>query len=92
VAANTYEIGDLVRLSVEFRIGATLTNPSAVTLQVKNPLGAVTTPAVVNDSTGKYHGDVTLDKAGTWTYRFAGTGAVQKAGRGALNVAASEFD
>jgi hypothetical protein len=92
VADNTYEVGDLVRLSAEFRIGSTLTNPTSVVVTLKDPDGTTTSPSAVNDGTGLYYADVTLNKPGVWHYRFQGTGAVQKSGRGHVNVAASEFD
>lgn len=80
-ATQACDVGDLVRLSAAFDNGATppvATDPTAVTLQIKDPTGALVTPAPtpIKDSTGHYHHDLSVTLAGVWRYRFAGTGAV----------------
>lgn len=80
---NQYQPGDAVRCSVEFRnLDGTLADPSTVVAKYRNGTGAVTTKTygsdaeVVRDATGLYHIDISPDAAGTWYYRFAGTGTV----------------
>lgn len=55
-----------------------LTNPTTVTLKVRDGAGATSTPTPVNDSAGLYHFDEdTTGKPGIWTSEWIGTGAVQ---------------
>lgn len=88
--ANEYDVGDLVRVKGTFKVSDTLTNPTAVTLKVKKPDGTVSTVATTNASTGVYHADVSIDQAGTWRYRFAGTGDAQAAGESVFVVRRQE--
>lgn len=75
--ARRYTPNSLVRLTNEFRnVAGALADPTAVTITITDPSGAVTTPAAVNDSTGVYHVDVTANVIGVWAYTWAGTGAV----------------
>lgn len=91
-APNTYDVGDLVRLSAVFRNSAgAATDPTAPTLTYKKPSGTLVTvvsPTLIKDSTGNYHYDVTLDESGSWWYRFSGTGAVTQAGEKEIVVRA----
>ena len=81
--SNTYDMGDLVRVSVIFKnIAGTVTDPTTVTLKYRNPAGTVTAWTVtagqiVKDSTGNYHADISPTTAGVWQYKWTGTGAVQ---------------
>lgn len=87
---NKYDIGDLVRLSGEFKdINENLADPTTVTLIVTSPSRVDYTytlaqAEVIRASVGLYYYDfdtsgITNDDAGTWHYRFVGTGAVQAA-------------
>lgn len=77
------------------------TDPTDVTLQVRRPDGTTTTyrwptpgageSALTREGTGRFYADVSLTQSGTWTYRLAGTGAVQTAEEGSLYVRASAF-
>lgn len=91
MAANRYLPGNIVRLRGQFDISAIPTNPTAVTVYVKDPEGAVTNPPVVNDSAGIYHADFTTAKHGVHKYGFRGTGAVVAYGESAFIVEHSEF-
>lgn len=72
-----YQLGSLVRLTNTFRdVAGALADPTTVTITITNPAGTVTTPTAVKDSTGIYYVDLTANVAGTWTYVWAGTGAV----------------
>lgn len=95
--ANTYDVGDLVRVSAAFTSGGSAIDPTAVTAKVRDPSGNVTTlvyltdGALVRDAAGAFHTDVNADEAGVWTYRFASTGTGQAAAEGTFRVRASAF-
>lgn len=95
--ANTYDIGDLVRVSATFSQGGTATDPSTVTARYRDPSGTTTTlvygadEALTRDSEGVYHTDVDANRAGIWWYRFESTGSGQAATEGAFRVRASMF-
>jgi hypothetical protein len=93
---NNYDEGDLVRLTAAFTVASVATDPTTVTLKVKDPSGNVTTytyalAEVTKDSTGNYHKDITIDEPGVWYYRWIGTGTVVAADEARLDVASSEF-
>jgi hypothetical protein len=84
----SYTIGQLVHLSVAFKVGATLTDPTTIVLTIKDPAGAITTPTVpAKDSTGNYHYDLSVTLAGTYWYTWAGTGTCQASTQNAFDVA-----
>ncbi len=74
--ANTYDVGDGIRLTGTFTISGSGTNPGTATITVTDPSEVVTTPAVGNGTDGVYLVDVIVDEVGTWYYRWTGTGAV----------------
>lgn len=88
---SQYTKGQQVRVSLEVYNSSNVLANATVALSIKAPDGTVTTPSVTNDSTGKYHSDVSLSAAGVWWYRWAATGTVVQAVEGALGVNASEF-
>jgi len=82
--ANTYDIGDLVRIANTFKDSTgTLIDPTAVFVKYRTPAGVTTTLtygvdlALVRDSLGTYHADVSITAAGTWAYRWYSTGTGQ---------------
>lgn len=90
-----FDIGDLITLRATFRENVdsapTEADPTLVVCRVKKPDGNVSTPAVTNDAgLGKFSVEVALDQAGTWRYRFEGTGAVIAAGERRFRVRRSE--
>lgn len=94
--ANNYDIGDAVRVSVAFTSNGSAADPTAVALKVQDPSGNEDTYTyalgqVTKDSTGNYHKDVTVDEAGTWFYRWTGTGVVVAASEGNFVVRRSVF-
>lgn len=96
MTTNSYDIGDLVRVSVVFKnVADAATDPTNVSLKYRKPDGTVTTlvyltdVALVKDSTGNYHADISATAAGVWTYKFLGTGAVQAVEEGRFFVQAS---
>ncbi len=74
------DIGDLVRIGATFKsLAGVLVVPTAVVLTVVDPSDNESTPTVSTPSTGAYQVDVSIDEAGTWEYRWAGTGSYQGA-------------
>lgn len=80
--ANTYDNGDLIRISGAFTVGGAATDPTTVTLKILKPAGtsALTytyaLSEITKDSVGNYHKDITIDTEGEWYYRWIGTGTV----------------
>ena len=79
---NEYDIGDSVRTSTEFKVASVLTDPTVITLKVKTPTGTISTyiynsgdGVIIRDSAGVYRADIVVTAAGTWTYKWIGTGA-----------------
>jgi hypothetical protein len=94
---SVYDIGDLVRCTGTFASSGTNVNPEAVMCKVKAPSGKVTTytygtdAALVRDSTGVYHVDVSVAVAGDYIYRFESTGTGQAAAEGLFSVRSTSF-
>lgn len=89
-----YAIGNLVRCTAEFRDPTgldALVDPSTVTFKLKTPTGTATTSTPTHDSTGRYHADVNVTEAGTWSYRFESTGTYQAAQEGTFYVEQGAF-
>jgi hypothetical protein len=90
MAIRSYSVGSRVRLgnhssntdtAAFTTVGGVATDPTAVTLVAEKPDQTSTTYTYAGltlskETTGRYYVDVTLDQAGLWTYRMAGTGAV----------------
>lgn len=81
---NVYDVGDVVRVTITFAVNGTATDPTTVTLSVKEPDGTVTSYSyaggtVQKSTTGVYYKDLTIDASGTWTYRWVGTGTAATA-------------
>ena len=94
--ANIYDKGDLVRVTVTFSVGGVTTDPTTITLKVKNPAGTVATytyalAQIVKSATGIYYKDISVTTSGAWYYNFAGTGTVEAADENGFAVKASEF-
>lgn len=97
-ARNTYDKADVVRLSLTVTdLNNAAVDPGALVLKYKKPDQTTVTltygvdVALVRDSAGHYHADVTLDQVGVWTYRFEATGANAGADEHELAVRASAF-
>lgn len=86
-----HQIGDTVRLQTSFYVGTTLTDPTAVDLDIRAPDGTVTTETynpgdIQKDSTGVYHIDVVVDLAGVWSWQWEGTGTAAGVDEGTFTV------
>lgn len=93
-AINIHDVGDRVRIAVEFRnLDGALADPSTVTVKHQDPSGNETssTSSWTKDGTGRYHLDVDIDESGTWYYRWAGTGDLVAAGEGSFIVRPTQF-
>lgn len=84
---NTYDIGDVVRITSQFAQSAVAIDPGTVTLRVLGPSGTVTNYSyaaaeITKDATGSYHVDMPITVAGTYRYRWTstGTGAASEEG------------
>lgn len=93
-------LGDLVRLSCEWRVPATgagvLTDPTTVTLQIRLPDavtivsstlgGATAAGTITKDATGQYHADYLPLTAGVHRWLWAGTGAAHAVASGTFTI------
>lgn len=94
MSANTYDVGDLVRVSTVFTdaILEGAIDPDVVKLSVKTPDGDVVTyvygtdAIVERDSLGNFHADLDVDQSGTWVYRWWSTGDGQGASENYFKV------
>lgn len=95
--ANVYAKDSLVRVSSEFTVADTDTDPTTVKCMYKNPNNTVTTltygtdNALVRDATGKYHVDIPATIAGNWWYRFEASGSVTAANEAEFVVSLSQI-
>lgn len=93
--ANTYDIGDQVRLTVKFKNAAgAAADPTTATIIVREPDDTETaySGTLVNPAVGTYYYDLTITAAGIHHYRGKGTGAVVAAAERFFNVPESAFD
>lgn len=98
MAINSFDVGDLVRLTADFtNIAGTHFDPAAVFCKVKTPAGVTTTyqysvdVSVVKDSTGVYHLDVDANLPGNWQVRWYSTGTGQAAAEDVFHIKTSQF-
>lgn len=90
---NSYDVGDLVRISAVFKnVNLSLVDPSSVVVLINQPNGTTyskqygTDADVVKDSTGNYYIDYYIQQAGLYSYKFSGTGAVTASGVGSFSA------
>jgi len=91
-----YDVGDLVRCSVECRtLAGVLSDPTTLAFKHKDPSGNVATltypTGIVKLSTGKFYYDLAIDEGGFWSIRWNATGVVDAAGEKQLTVRATAF-
>ncbi len=95
--AHVYAKDSLVRVSSEFTVSGTDTDPTTVKCFYKDPNNTVTTltygidQALVKDGTGKYHVDISTTLVGNWWYRFEATGVVVAANEDEFAVLSSQI-
>lgn len=93
---STYDIGDLIVLSVAFAVEGTPTDPTTIVCRVKSPSAVQTLTygidsGLIRDDVGAYHVDVSVTTWGTWWYRWEGTGAAEGAEAAMFRVRQSVF-
>ena len=94
---NIYAKNSLVRVSADFTLATIDTDPSTIKCYYKDPTGTITTlvygtdGALVKDSAGKYHVDISAATSGNWYYRFEGTGTVTAANENEFIVPLSQI-
>lgn len=93
---NTYDKNQTVRLSARFEVSGADTDPTTITLMVKNLYDAAISYTFAGGevsklTTGRYYRDVKLNHSGDWFYRWEGTGTVEAAAEKTLHVNDSEF-
>lgn len=91
----SYTVGTTVKVSCTFAVASTLTDPTSVTLKVKDP-GANTDTytyaggSVTKASTGSYYKSIVPDEAGVWHFQWIGTGAAAGLREGSFEVFTAE--
>lgn len=70
-------IGQAIQITAAFtNVNGALADPSALRIRVRDPDGTITAyqfgaaAEVVKESTGKYHANLAMTKAGNWTWRW----------------------
>jgi hypothetical protein len=93
----SYDIGDSVRLSVNFcdAINFATVDPNGIDLLIKTPNGVESTQSypstVLKESVGNYYFDYAISQSGRYWYRWQGTGAFSSAVEGYFVVKPSQF-
>jgi hypothetical protein len=90
------KLGSRVRSSCTFADSVGVADPTTVELQAKAPNGIVSTwaygsSAMVKDSTGAYHYDLTPSAAGTWRVKWVASGTVVAVDEATFQVTATSF-
>ena len=96
---NSYDLGNLVRVSATFRDSSNaLVDPAVVKCQVRASSGTITTytygasPELVREGAGVYWLDVDASAAGEWRYRWFSTGTGQAAAEDLFAIRNSIFE
>jgi hypothetical protein len=96
---NVYEIGQTVILRAVFKNKAGVAvDPTALTMRIKDPLGAVTAftygvdPEVVKESDGNYYIARDPNLQGVYVALWEGTGSNKGAAKDHFQMAESFFD
>ena len=98
MAANIYDIGDVVRCEGTITSSGTAVDPGTVIGKYRNPAGSVTTytygvdAELVKGTVGVYYFDITIVTEGSYYYRLEGTGSNATAQEGAFLVRGSQLD
>lgn len=79
--SNVLRVGGATKLKATFTVSKVKTDPTTVTLEVRDPGGNTDTytyaaAQITKDATGVYSKMVEVDQAGMWTYEWHGDGAV----------------
>jgi hypothetical protein len=93
---KTYEFGAAPTLRADFKVESVLTDPTTVTLKVKDPDGNVDTytwlgGTITKDGVGQFSKQVPTDDHGIWSYRWEATGTVRAAVERQFKIKRSMF-
>jgi len=98
--AEKYNIGTQIRVVGKFKKFDGDPGTTTPVLSVMDPSENVSLPSVTTDKqaedgttaeVGTMFGDVTLDEAGLWRYRWVGSGAIIATDEGSFRVVGSQF-
>jgi len=94
--ANLYDLNDGVRVGATFKVATVNTDPTTITLKVKDPDRTTTTytyalAEITKSATGIYYKDITANRVGRWNYRWEGTGTVVATDEGTFIVELTDF-
>lgn len=94
--AKRFQVGETAHVAATCKVSGVLTDPTTVTLQIIDPLGAQTSytyaaTEVTKDGTGLYSYDLALPIEGTWRWRWVTTGSCAGADEGEILVRSSAF-
>ena len=89
--ALEYDLNDTVSPTCTFTVSDVNTDPTTISLTVREPDGTTTTytyagATITKTSTGVYTKNITLAKRGVWLFQWAGTGACQASAEGTVTV------
>jgi hypothetical protein len=78
---SNIHVGDAIRLKTTLTVSSAVTDPTTLTLEVKDPSGNTDTytyaaSQITRSSTGVFYRDITFDEAGWWVYEWQAGGAV----------------
>lgn len=90
------DVGDDVKLTLLVTVSGAATDPSTLTLKLRDPSGNEQTiqypdSRITKDATGSYTAVIAATTAGTWYYRWEGTGDAKGAEQGTFQVRRSLF-
>lgn len=91
-----YYPGQSLKLRATFTVDGAVTDPTSITLIVRDPAGTSNTytyagATITKDSTGIYSKNVAFDSEGTWRWRWVGTGTVVASAEGEVVIEVSVF-
>lgn len=94
---NHYIEGQTVSMTARFTLDGVLTDPTTITLKVKDPEGTISEytyalSQITKVSTGIYNKDIALNTPGLWIYRYIATGSVATVGERKIYANASQID
>lgn len=86
-------VGSAIQLKATFTVSGTNTDPTTISLEVKDPSSNTDTytyagATITKDATGKYSKIITFDEAGWWSYEWQTTGTVISVRSGRILVKA----
>jgi hypothetical protein len=89
--ANRYWKGQAVHVSCTFTVNGVATDPTTITLKIKNPVGTIilytyALAEVIKSATGNYYKDLGTDMDGRWIYVWVGTGTCEAVDEGYFEI------